>query len=98
MCSGVESRVQRKVSVNLKIEQKKLPNMNNTEEKYIVLQGKGKRYEVGKAFKEIIAKNSSTVAINISLQIQGVEQTLNSINPRKFMLRYMIIKLKKIED
>lgn len=83
--------------MNLKIEQNKLPNMNN-KRKNVVLQGKDKKYETGKAVKEITAENSSTVATNLSLQIQEAEQTLNSINSKKFMLRYMIIKLKNTED
>jgi len=45
-----------------------------------------------------MAENSPTVAINISLQIQEAEQTLNSVSPKKFMPRYMIIKLKKTKD
>ena len=34
MCSRTEWRGERKASVNLKIEQEKLPNMNNKEGKY----------------------------------------------------------------
>lgn len=99
MSSRAEWRVQRKVSVKLEIEQDKLPIMNNREGKYAKsYKGRIKKFEAEKAPKGIMAENSPTVAINISLQIQEAEQTLNSVSPKKFMPRCMIIKLKKTED
>ena len=51
-----------------------------------------------KAFKEIMAENSSILAINISLQIQEAEQTPNRINPKKSMPRHIIIKIQNTKN
>lgn len=48
MCSGVEWRVQRKVSVNLKIEQNKLPNMNNKRKNMLSYKGRIKSVRLEK--------------------------------------------------
>ena len=49
-------------------------------------------FKTEEEYKEIMAENSSNLAINISLHIQETEQIPNRINPQKSR-RHMIIQL-----
>ena len=51
-----------------------------------------------KIFEEIIVKNFPNMGKEIATQVQEVQRISYRINPRRNMLRYMIIKLAKIKD
>lgn len=48
--------------------------------------------------EEIMAKNSSTLAKDVTIQIQKAEQIQNRINPKKFIPRHFIIKIMGAKD
>lgn len=48
-------------------------------------------------FEEIIAKTTQ-MEKGVNLQIQEIQQTLNRINPKKFMHRHITIKLFKTKS
>ena len=51
-----------------------------------------------KIFEEIIVENFPNVGKEISTQVQEVQRVPYRINPRRNMLRHIVIKLAKIKD
>ena len=51
-----------------------------------------------KIFKEIIVENFPNMGKVIATQVQEVQRVPHRINPRRNMMRHMVIKLAKIKD
>lgn len=63
-----------------------------------VLDGKQREGWAEKGFPEIMAGNLPSLTRDINIHIQEAKDTPNSINTKKSMLRYIIIKLLKTKD
>ena len=70
---------------------------NNTR---IIQVPEGEEREKGpeKIFEEIIVKNFPNMGKEIASQVQEAQRVPYRINPRRNMLRHIIIKLAKIKD
>ena len=51
-----------------------------------------------KIFEEIIVENFPNMGKEIATQVQEAQRVLGRINPRRNMLRHIVIKLTKIKD
>ena len=51
-----------------------------------------------KIFEEIIVENSPNMGKEIATQVQEAQRVPGRINPRRNMLRHVVIKLTKIKD
>ena len=61
---------------------------------------KGEEREKGpeKIFEEIIVENLPNMGKEIATQVQEAQRVQGRINPRRNMLRHIVIKLTKIKD
>ena len=75
---------------------------DNIERNNILIIGvpEGEEREKGskKIFEEIIVKNFPNTGKEIATQVQEVQRVPGRINPRRNMLRHIVIKLTKIKD
>ena len=67
---------------------------------HIIGVPEGEEREKGpeKIFEEIIVKNFPNMGKEIATQVQEVQRVPYRINPRRNMLRHIVIKLAKIKD
>ena len=67
---------------------------------HIIVVPEGEEREKGpeKVFEEIIAENFPNVGKEIATKVQEVQRVTYRINPRRNMLRHIVIKLAKIKD
>ena len=63
-----------------------------------VPEGEGREKGHEKIFEEIIVENFPNMGKEIATQIQNAQRAPGRINPRRNMLRYIVIKLTKIQD
>ena len=61
-------------------------------------QKEEKEKEPEKIFEEMIVENFCNMGKEIATQVQEAQRVPGSINPRRNMLRHIVIKLTKIKD
>ena len=61
-------------------------------------EGEEREKEPEKVFEEIIAENFPNMGKEIAIQVQEEQLVPYRINPRRNMLRHIVIKLAKIKD
>ena len=65
---------------------------------YRVPEGEEREKGPEKIFEEIIVKNFPNMGKEIAIQVQEVQRVPYRINPRRNMLRHIVIKLTKIKN
>ena len=61
-------------------------------------KGEEKKKETEKIFEEIIVENFPSLGKEIATQVQEAQRVPGRINPRRNMLRHIVLKLTKIKD
>ena len=65
---------------------------------YRVPEGEDREKGPEKIFEEIIVKNFPNMGKETAIQVQEAQRVPDRINPRRNILRHIVIKLTKIKD
>ena len=65
---------------------------------YRVPEGEDREKGPEKMFEEIIVKNFPNMGKETAIQVQEAQRVPDRINPRRNILRHIVIKLTKIKD
>ena len=63
-----------------------------------VPEGEERKQEIENLFEKIMTKNFPNLVKEIDIQVQYVQRVPNKMNPKRPMLRNIIIKIQKLKD